>query len=627
MGVLGYPVPLQRPAKPMRIINATCSSPINEYKTLTLKVPSKVTRFGRCTFFNRSPDRVVGRHLHTICRSLPSTERSNFRADAVGDARKDAVGDVATDMQIDDGETDVVIIGSGVGGLCCAALLARYGYRVTVCESHYHAGGAAHGFTVKGFHFDAGPSFFAGLSGPPGSSSNPLKQVLDAIGERVDCITYDRWMVYSKDINGNEQDPFACVCDADAYANAILKVGGPRAHREWLQLQQEMAPLGEGAALFPAAALRGDLGVVLTAGRFGPALLKTGLLAGSLTGPFSKIVDRCVTDPWLKSFLDLECFVLSGMLAKDTIAAEMVYMYRERNGGHSTIDYPVGGSSAIVDALVRGIKRYGGKIMLRTHVDQVVMEGGRAVGVRIAGNDKLSKGKLIRARHAVVSNASVWDTISLLPPHVQKSSPQWMKDAAATPRTGSFMHLHLGIDASGLPEDLDCHHLFVNSWKDIEAPQNVCIASIPSVFDPSLAPKGHAVVHAYTAGNEPYELWEGIDPTSEEYKALKRERTECLWRALGQVIPDIRSRAKVVLEGSPLTHANFLRRYKGTYGPAISARTGNFPGPGTPVPGFWRCGDSCAPGIGVPAAAASGMITANSLVPVWSHLKLLDALV
>lgn len=55
-------------------------------------------------------------------------------------------------------------------GLCCAALLAKYGYRVTVCESHYLAGGAAHGFETRApdgstYHFDAGPSFFAGISG------------------------------------------------------------------------------------------------------------------------------------------------------------------------------------------------------------------------------------------------------------------------------------------------------------------------------------------------------------------------------------------------------------------------------------------------------------------------------
>ena len=72
---------------------------------------------------------------------------------------------------------DMVIIGSGIGGLCCAALLAKYGYKVIVCEAHYHAGGAAHGFQHRGYHFDAGPSFFAGMSGPPGASSNPLKQV------------------------------------------------------------------------------------------------------------------------------------------------------------------------------------------------------------------------------------------------------------------------------------------------------------------------------------------------------------------------------------------------------------------------------------------------------------------
>lgn len=43
------------------------------------------------------------------------------------------------------------------------------------------------------------------------------------------------------------------------------------------------------------------------------------------------------------------------------------------------------------------------------------------------------------------------------------------------------MHLHLGIDATGLPQDLECHHLFVEDWMDTEAEQNVLIASIPTV--------------------------------------------------------------------------------------------------------------------------------------------------
>lgn len=78
--------------------------------------------------------------------------------------------------------------------------------------------------------------------------------------------------------------------------------------------------------------------------------------------------------------------------------------------------------------------------------------------------------------------------------------------------------------------------------------------------------------------------------------------------------------------GTPLTHERFLRRHRGTYGAAISARDGAFPGPKTPVPGLYRCGDSCAPGIGVPAAAASGMIAANTLMPVWSQISMMDAM-
>lgn len=68
-------------------------------------------------------------------------------------------------------ETDVIVIGSGIGGLSCAALLARYGFDVTVIESYSLPGGAAHSFERNGFKFDSGPSLYSGLSYRP--SSNP----------------------------------------------------------------------------------------------------------------------------------------------------------------------------------------------------------------------------------------------------------------------------------------------------------------------------------------------------------------------------------------------------------------------------------------------------------------------
>jgi len=131
------------------------------------------------------------------------------------------------------------------------------------------------------------------------------------------------------------------------------------------------------------------------------------------------------------------------------------------------------------------------------------------------------------------------------------------------------------------------------------------------------------VIHVYTPGNEPYDLWQGMDRRSQEYGQQKQMRAEVMWQALERIIPDIRSRCEVTLVGTPLTHERYLRRHRGSYGPAIRAGVGMFPGPGTPLSGLLCCGDSTFPGIGLPAVAASGMIVANTLAPVKKHLEML----
>jgi phytoene dehydrogenase-like protein len=81
---------------------------------------------------------------------------------------------------------------------------------------------------------------------------------------------------------------------------------------------------------------------------------------------------------------------------------------------------------------------------------------------------------------------AVWDTLKLVPPGTLTAPP----GLEETPATPSFVHLHLGIDATGLPKDLDCHHTVINHWDKIDDPQNMAIISIPTTLDPSMAPPG-----------------------------------------------------------------------------------------------------------------------------------------
>ena len=64
-----------------------------------------------------------------------------------------------------------------------------------------------------------------------------------------------------------------------------------------------------------------------------------------------------------------------------------------------------------------------------------------------------------------------------------------------------------------------CTRQVVESWSlPIDAPQNMFVVSIPTVLDPSLAPEGKHLVHIYTAGNEPYRLWQDVKRGSPEYE-------------------------------------------------------------------------------------------------------------
>ncbi len=487
---------------------------------------------------------------------------------------------------------DIIIIGSGIGGLTAGALLAKYGKKVAIFESHSIAGGAAHTFTRQGFKFDSGPSFYCGL-GKNKPSLNPLKQVLDILGESLDVVAYDPLGHYHF-----PEVKFPVFSDSYKYGQAVAKVT-PQGSKELENFESQMLGLYDCLKDIPTISLRSDwqlLTVLLS--RYFPSLIKTLFQVGIINGSVGDVMDKTVKDPWVRRLIDLECFLLSGLKAQGTVAPEVAFMLGERT--RSGVEYPLGGSEAIINALIKGLKRWGGELYLNSHVDKIIVESGNITGI------KLRKGDIVEAP-IVISNATLWDTYNHLlePEYLPKS---YRQEQLKTPAVDSFMHLHLGIKAEGL-ENLTGHHVVVHdSNKDITVPGNTCMISIPSVWDKSLAPDNHYVIHAYTL--EPYQGWE----KNADYENKKKLRSQTLYKALEKVIPDIRQRVVLELIGTPLTHSRFLRRHQGTYGPAIAAGKGMFPSCHTPISGLYRVGDSTLPGIGVPAVAASGILCANTLV-------------
>ena len=167
------------------------------------------------------------------------------------------------------------------------------------------------------------------------------------------------------------------------------------------------------------------------------------------------------------------------------------------------LDYPVGGSATLVDALVAGITKHGGEVRTGAHVERILIGGsGRAEGVALRGGER------VHARRAIVSNAHVCSTLALLPEHARPPARPGSGGAlnGALEMTPSFMHLHLGIRSDGLDETVRAHSggeplrihysVVLDDFSDILLPRNMVIVSFPTVLDRTLAPPGHHVVHA-----------------------------------------------------------------------------------------------------------------------------------
>ena len=510
---------------------------------------------------------------------------------------------------------DVIVIGSGIGGLVTASQLAAKGAKVLVLERYLIPGGSGGSFRRAGYTFDVGASMIFGF-GQKGHT-NLLTRALADVGEHCTTIPDPAQLEYH--LPGG----LTVAVDRD-YESFIAELTARFPH-EAKGIRAFYDTCWQVFRCLDAMPLLSLEDPAYLAKVFFKAPLACLGLARWLPVNVGSVARAHIQDPNLLRFIDMECFCWSVMPADRTpmINAGMVFSDRHAGG----INYPKGGVGVIAGKLVAGLERHGGAIRYRSRVVKVLLEQGRAVGVRLAGGEEL------RARR-VVSNATRWDTFgdpdsagprpggaAKLPSKTM--SGQSLIDGADTPAaertwrrrykpSPSFLSLHLGVRADLIPEGTHVHHLLLERWEDLEAEQGTVFVSMPSLLDPSLAPEGHQIVHTFTPSS--MEAWQDLSPSA--YRAKKQADADRLIARLGAILPGLAGAITHREVGTPRSHRRFLGRMGGSYGPIPAMRLpGLLPMPfnRTGISGLYCVGDSCFPGQGLNAVAFSGFACAHRI--------------
>ena len=280
---------------------------------------------------------------------------------------------------------------------------------------------------------------------------------------------------------------------------------------EFNQLREITKPLVTGAATIPAMAMRPGQSALVPLLRYLPSLISiisNGVEAS--TGPFAPYMNGpifTVKDPWLRSWLNALAFSLSGLPADRTSAGAMAYVLFDMHREGAALDYPRGGLGEVVKALVNGVeqKSIGSKVHLSRHVESIDTneEGDRVIGLTVRKNG--GKKVIVKAKEGVVCNVPMWSLRKLIKNRNalrvlggdkatssssgMKAKQSWMTSVDTDPSTGrgsvlrpkpaedttieksllekcdsaemtgSFLHLHLALNATGLDlQSLEPHY-------------------------------------------------------------------------------------------------------------------------------------------------------------------------
>jgi phytoene desaturase len=363
-----------------------------------------------------------------------------------------------------------IVIGAGFGGLAAAIRLQARGYHTTVIERLSQAGGRARVFREKGFTFDAGPTVITapflfeelwGLAGEKLSDDVDLRPVTPFYRIRF---ADGNWFHYTGDADAMRAEVARlCPSDVDGYDRFI-------------QRSTEIFAVGFEQLAHKSFARWTDMARIV------PQMVRLESFR-TVYG----LVKRYVKDERLRQVLSFHPLLVGGN-PFDTTSIYSLILFLERRWG---VHFPIGGTGALVQGMVRLIQRKGGEVRLDTPVEEIIVEAGTARGVR------LKSGEVCHADVVVANADSAWTYRNLVPAAARKHWTDARLDRQKY-SMGLFVW-YFGTDRTY--PDVAHHSILLGPRyrallddifnKKVLADDFSLYLHRPTATDPSLAPAGH----------------------------------------------------------------------------------------------------------------------------------------
>ena len=502
---------------------------------------------------------------------------------------------------------DCIVIGSGIGGLACAALQAKLGRKVCVLEQHYTAGGFTHSYEREGFEWDVGVHYIGEVHRP----RNMLRRIFDVISDgRLKWAPMDA--VYDRIIIGERRVDF--VAGRDRLA-ASLKSQFP----DEAQAIDAYLALVERAARSAQKFFAGQAMPRLAAKAYNA--LRPLMVPKACFQTVREVLEGLTRNQELISVLTGQ-WGDYGMVPRD--AAFMMHATVAKHyfaGGN----YPVGGSWRIADSIIPVIRAAGGEVFTYAKVQKILIENGRATGVLMANGERL------RA-DAVVSDAGARITFGELLPQAERERYGYAQKLAKVQPSGAHLCLYAGFNGSaaalGLPRtnlwiypSIDHEGNVAKFAADLDAPFPMLYISFPSAKDPEWDARypDKSTVEVLTMGPwAPFARWADTvwHKRGAEYEALKAKLRQRLLEALYEQMPQLRGALAYAELSTPLSTRWFQRYSHGEiYGLDHDVRRFNqdWLHPITPVKGLYLTGQDVV-SAGVGGALMAGFLCTSAML-------------